>query len=133
MSTESLIALVARVNSVRVSAEDLLLASDEVHKLPAQDRDWEGRAHLLARLFSGESDKAFAIETRLSAMSKLIASGSLPYWCHPTDADGATLIAEPVFVAAATEPILFSEADAYFNEAAFVERVLELADEEGHA
>lgn len=102
--TESLIALVARVNSVHVSAEDLLSASEEVHKLPAEDRDWEGRAHLLARLFSGEGDKAFAIETRLSAMSKLIASGSLPHWSRPMGADGAALIAKPVFIAAATEP-----------------------------
>ena len=62
--------MAARLNATRVTADDLLLASSEVHKLPLEDRGWEGRLHLMARLFKGEPEKGFAIEYRLMAMSK---------------------------------------------------------------
>jgi hypothetical protein len=123
----------ARINAVHITLDDLLFASEEVHKLPPDDRDWEGRAHLMARLFSGEPDKAFAVDARLTAMARLIRAGALPGWTLPTAPDGSVQISEPVFLATATEPLILREHDASFERQSFVTRVLELAKPDGCA
>jgi hypothetical protein len=125
--------MASRINSARVSLEDLLLASQEVHALPPEDRNWEGRLHLMVRLFPGEPDKGLAIEYRLTAMSRLVASGALPHWAMPEQPDGSTGIAEPVLQAAAVEPLLLRKRDAYFDAESFRERVLSLAEPDGRA
>lgn len=124
--------LIARVNTVQVSADDLLLASDEIHNLPPEDRDWEGRAFVVARLFKGEHLKAFAVQSRLEALMELIRAGSLTAWA-PSEADGSHRIAEPVFVAAAKEPILFNDRVAFFEAGSFVTAILRNADSDGNA
>jgi len=121
----------ASINAVHITLDDLLLASEEVHKLPPGDRDWEGRTHLMARLFSGEPDKALAIDARLTAMARLIRAGALPGWALPTAPDGSTQISEPVLLATATEPLILGEHDASFDRQSFVRRVLELATPDG--
>ena len=125
--------MTAQLNSVRITIDDLLFVTEEVHKLPPEDRDWEGRLHLMVRLFKGEPDKAMAIEKRLVAMSTLVASGSLPHWALPEAPDGSVNIAEPVWLATATEPLLLTERDAYFEPESFLERVLSLAEPDGNA
>lgn len=125
--------LIARVNTVDVSVDDLLLASDEIHKLAPDQRDWEGRAICTARLFRGEHYKAFAVTSRLEAMAKLISSGELPNGLTPETADGGRMIAEPLFLAAAKEPILFTEKEPFFNAQSFIEFVLKHAEADGHA
>jgi hypothetical protein len=42
-------------------------------------------------------------------------------------------IAEPVWLAAAAEPLLLTERDAYFEPTSFLERVLSLAEPDGNA
>jgi hypothetical protein len=130
---DALVKMAARLNAVRVTVADLVLASQEVHKLPAADRDWEGRMHLMVRLFSGEPDKGLAIEHRLMAMSSLLASGTLPHWATPQTPDGEIQVGEPVWQAAATEPLLLRERDAYFEKDSFLDRVLSFAEPDGHA
>lgn len=121
------------LNAVRVSMKDLLLASSEVHKLPPEDRDWDGRLHLMVRLFPGERLKASAVDLRLTAMSKLIKSGVLANWVLPEAGDGSTSIAEPVWMTTATAPLLLSDDKAYFDESSFIEAVLVAAPNEGRA
>jgi hypothetical protein len=130
---QSLANLAARLNAAHITIDDLLFVTDEVHKLPPDDRDWEGRLHLMVRLFKGEPDKGLAIEKRLVAMSALIESGSLPHWALPEAPDGSMKIAEPVWLAAAAEPLLLTERDAYFEPTSFLERVLSLAEPDGNA
>ncbi|MDD5058276.1 MAG: hypothetical protein PHQ60_10410 [Sideroxydans sp.] len=130
---QSLANMAARLNSAHITIDDLLFVTEEVHKLPPEDRDWEGRLHLTVRLFKGEPDKALAIEKRLVAMSALIDSGSLPHWALPEAPDGSVKIAEPVWIAAATEPLLLTERDTYFEPTSFLERVLSLAEPDGNA
>ena len=130
---QSLANMAARLNSAHITIDDLLLVTEEVHKLPADDRGWEGRLHLMVRLFKGEPDKGLAIEKRLVAMSALIDSGSLPHWALPETPDGFVKISEPVWLAAATEPLLLTERDAYFEPKSFLERVLSLAEPNGNA
>ena len=129
----SLANMAARINATHITIDDLLLVTEEVHKLPLEDRDWEGRLHLMVRLFKGEPDKALAIEKRLMAMSTLVASGSLPHWSLPEALDGSVNISEPVWLATATEPLLLTERDAYFEPKSFLERVLSLAEPDGNA
>lgn len=121
------------INEVEVTIEDLLYVSEEVHKRPEKDRDWEGRMILMTRLFSGEPEKSMAIDYRLSALSEIIASNQLPHWALPTTEEGAVNIAEPVFLAAATEPLIFQDNEVYFDAGSFINRVLALAEPEGSA
>ena len=131
--TDHRIKLAAELNSVRVSLDDLILASRKVHDLPPEDRNWAGRLHLMTRLFEEEPHKAVAVEHRLMAMSKLVSSGVLPNWVLPQTSDGATQIAEPVWLATASEPLLIGEREAYFEPNSFLNRVLSLAEPDGHA
>ncbi len=125
--------LIARLNTVDVSVDDLLLASNEIHQLPPDQRDWEGRAICTARFFKGERQKAFAVISRLEAMAKLISSGALPNGLIPEIADGGHMIARPLFLAAAKEPILFTKKEPFFNAQSFIEFVLKHTEVEGHA
>lgn len=130
--SDHLLNLAARLNAVHITVDDLLFAVEEVHKLPPEGRDWEGRLILMARLFTGEPDKAMAVEHRLVAMNDLILAGVLPHWALPEAPDGSVQIAEPVWQATATEPLLLGEKDAYFDQASFVNHVLALAEPDGH-
>jgi hypothetical protein len=125
--------LIARLNLVAVSMEDLVLASDAVHNLPLEQRNWEGRTTCVARLFKGQHDKAFAVHTRLQAMAALITSGKLPSALVAEMSDGGRMVAEPIFVAAAKEPILFTGKEPFFNAESFIEAVLRHSGVDGHA
>lgn len=122
-----------RLNRVEVSMQDLLQASALVHELPEDQRDFEGRALVMLRLFPGQPDKCQVVEYRLQAMSSLLSERALPGWATPPSEDGAVLISEPVFQAAATQPIVMSNGRPAFAADAFVKRVLELAPAEGSA
>ncbi|MEQ1597613.1 MAG: hypothetical protein ABL985_21235 [Casimicrobium sp.] len=121
------------LNSVEITLDDLLQASKAVHDLPQEDRDWQGRKIALVKLFLGQPEKAHAVETRLGAMAQLIQSGVLPMWATPVDSEGATQIAEPVWLATASEPLILKKYDAYFDKQSFLDRVLKLAEPEGSA
>ncbi len=88
----------------------------------------------LARLYKGDAPrKSMAVGKRLEAMAQIITSGALPAWLLPSNEQGAINIAEPVFIAAACEPLIFSESDAYFQQTTFVDAVLRYAEPDGHA
>ena len=69
-----------RVNSAKVTKEDLLEVSEALRGLPEENRDFEGRAILVLKIFPGESDKCMAIDLRSKAMDQMIESGMLPGW-----------------------------------------------------
>ena len=125
--------LIARLNSVVVSVEDLVLASDEIHNLPPEQRNWEGHTNCVARLFIGQHYKAFAVHSRLQAMAALITSGKLPLSLVTEMSDGGRVLPEPIFAAAAKEPILFTEKEPFFNAECFIEAVLRNSEVDGHA
>lgn len=131
--TERQPGIVERMQMATVTMEDLLLATEEVHRLPSERRDFEGRAIAMIQLFPGEPDKVFAIENRLSALNDLILKGVLPHWSLPKDEEGAIAIAEPVWRATAEQPILIDGNEAYFEETSFLECVLANAEPEGEA
>jgi hypothetical protein len=125
--------LIARLNSVAVSVEELVLASHEVHNLPPEQRNWEGQTTCVARLFKGQHYKAFAVHSRLQAMAVPITSGKLPLALVAEMSDIGRMVAEPIFVAATKEPILFTEKEPFFNAESFIEAVLRHSGVDGHA
>ena len=122
-----------RINSVKITAEDLFSVADEIHKLPDGERDWENRAIIAASMFKDEPDKAMAIDLRLMAMSEMINTGKLPGWATPTKIDGSVTLAEPVWVATADEPIVFTDTKSHFDEISFLKHVMTYAEPEGNA
>ena len=74
-----------------------------------------------------------AIEERIVAMSALISKGDLPGWVVPDENDGAMKIAEPVWMAAASEPLLFKETGAYFETTKFLDYILTIAEPDGNS
>jgi hypothetical protein len=125
--------LMARTNPIRFSLDDILLASAEIHKLPPEARNRNGRTRCLASVFHGQRQMAIALNARLEAMARLVAAGKIPCWVLPLGANGFQMIAEPVFLAAAKAPLSFIDGEAYFEPAVFVTLVLEHASVHGHA
>jgi hypothetical protein len=125
--------VLARANRAVVSKEDILEFVEELSEHEASDRDFEGRAILLAQLHSGEPDKALAIEFRMHALARLFGDEHPRGWTLPEMPDGSVLTKEPVFAAAAVQPLTLKDGEVAFERDAFLDKVLELADEEGAA
>jgi hypothetical protein len=121
------------INSVVVTIQDLLNATEEIQNSVPENRNWEGRTHILALMFKGQPHKAMSIDSRLSAMSSMVESGKLPGWALPEQEDGSYLIAEPVWEATATEEISFIDNLPCFNESSFLQKILSNAEAEGNA
>jgi hypothetical protein len=122
-----------RINNVIVTADDLIEFSDEVHALPEEDRNFEGRTFLLVKKYKGNADKAMAVDLRMKAMSAIIKSNELPGWAMPIQPEGYQMVSEPVWQAAAEQPLIFDERDAYFDKEKFLDRILSCAKPEGVA
>ena len=124
--------LAARLNAVPVSAEDLLRTAAAIHQLPEPHRTWEARARCAVALFGRQGDKAYAVTARLEALTQLVDAGGLPEDFAPSARGGARLLAEPVFEAAAREPLLCASAVCSFDRERFVAAAVRYArvDEE---
>lgn len=131
--TQTELDMVARLNSERFSADDLLEISDAVHNIPEDRRDWEGRMFLLAKRFPRQHYRAMAADYRLTAMSALIAKNILPLGVLPQAPDGSHMVGECVFEAAALEPLLLRGNEPFFEPESFRQRVLEFAETDGKA
>jgi hypothetical protein len=119
--------LIARVNAVSVTVEDMFLASADIQKLPLETCNRDPRTRCLARIFNEQSYKVIAVNYRLEAMAEVVRSGKIRRWVLPN------IVAEVVFFAAAKEPILLTEDEWHFDQEAFVAFVLENAAVDGHA
>lgn len=131
--TQTELDMIARLNSERFSADDLLEISDAVHDIPEENRGWEGRMFLLAKRFPRQHYRAMAADYRLTAMSALIAKNGLPHGVLPQAPDGSHMVGECVFEAAALEPILIRGNEPFFEPESFLRRVLELTEVDGKA
>lgn len=131
--TQTELDMVARLNSERFAAEDLLEISDAVHDIPEDRRDLEGRMFLVGKRFPGQHYRAMAADYRLSAMSALIAKNVLPLGVLPQAPDGSHMVAACVFEAAALEPLLLRGNEPFFEPESFCKRVLDLVEPDGKA
>jgi hypothetical protein len=119
--------LIARVNVVTVTVEDLLLAAAEIQKLPLETCNGETRIRCIAPLFNWHVYKVMAVNARLEAMGQIIRAGEVQHWVLPNR------ICEVAFLAAGNEPLLLANHYYVFDPESFVAFVLENADVEGHA
>jgi hypothetical protein len=119
--------LIARANAVSVTAEDLFLASTEIQKLPPETCNRAARTRCLDRIFDGQSHKVIAINARLEAMARIVSYAKIRRWVLPN------IVAKVVFLAAAKEPILFTNKEWWFESDSFVAFVLEHAAVDGRA
>jgi hypothetical protein len=122
-----------RANRAIVRKQDILRFVQELVKREApSDRDFEARAILLARIYR-DPDVAMAIEFRMEALARLMDGNNPKGWTLPPGQDGAVLTAEPVFAAAAMQPLIEVNGRPAFERAAFFNKVLELASVDGNA
>jgi hypothetical protein len=121
--------LIARVNAVLITGEELMLAAAEVQKLPLQTCNREARTRRLALMFEGRRGKASVVNLRLEAMAQLIRADKIPScWVRPA------IVRDSVFLAAATEPLLLTgKNEPFFDPESFVAFLLEGAEIDGHA
>ena len=115
---------IARSNAIVVTIDDMWRGSDEIHKLPSEETNWDGRMDCLTRIFRGRRDKAFVVNSRLEAMSRLVNAGKVPYGVAPMEVAGWNALANSVFLAAAEVPLLFHEKEPYFEAGQFAAFVL---------
>jgi hypothetical protein len=101
--------LIARVNAVCVTVDDLLLAAAEIQKLPLEICNGETRIRCIAPLFNWQTYKVMAINARLEAMGAIVRSGKIQRWVLPN------IVCEVVFLAAAKEPLLFTKKESFFD------------------
>lgn len=87
------------VNKTPIPGDDLMKYADEVQDLEEGLRGYEGQVAVAARLF-GNVDKAFSARTRMSALAKIVSSGTLPGWAQEAKADGSIGVNEALFHAA---------------------------------
>src|SRR5450755_586424 len=119
--------LIARVNAASVTVEDMFLAAAEIQKLPLETCNPETRTRCLALIFNGRRGKAFVVNARLGALAQLIAADKIPScWVRPN------MVRDLVFLAAATEPLLFTaNNESFFDPECFVASLLASAEVNG--
>jgi hypothetical protein len=122
-----------RVNRTSVTKNDILQFITELANREADDRDFEGRTILLIRLQRGNPDKVLSIEFRMEALAQLFGGAEPKAWTLPPLPDGAIPTAEPVFAAAAEQPLIEVDGRPAFERDTFFAKVLELAAVAGHS
>jgi hypothetical protein len=119
--------LVARVNAVSVTAEDMCLAAVRIQTKLRKGCDREARLRCLAQVFNGQEDKVAALNFRLEAMGRVVRSGMIRPWVLPN------IVRDIVFAVAAKAPLLCTGKQCHFDQGSFVASVLELSHVDGHA
>jgi hypothetical protein len=136
ISTKRDVALLAQINAVPVTKADLLALVEDAanHRREDPDADpfWSGMARIVARA-DGNSERAFALWQRMSALARFVEVGGARGWTLPKSPDGGIWTKEEVFGAAAVHPMIQRGNEWIFDRDSFLERVLALAKSEGTA
>lgn len=119
--------MMARVNDTPVSKDELLSVVQEVGQSDPGGHDMTAHAIAAIRLNPGDPGKVKAIIFRLEALARLLAGEGAPGWTLSLPG-GAVLTQEPVFAAAAVQPLVEQAGEVTFDREAFLEKVLELAE-----
>lgn len=123
----------ARFNKPRFSANDLVRYSDLVHEYVKDDEDEKERftSKVLAgvRLFKKDPEKAHTASVRMEALSDLIERFPMEPWVRRSrdSEDGALMISEAAFEAAARCELTDVEGQPGFDEKAFYSLCVEHA------
>jgi hypothetical protein len=69
----------------------------------------------------------------MNALARVVNKASLKGWTIPGSRDGGIFTESAVFAAAAEHPLIERGNDFVFDRKSFLNRVLEVAEPEGHA
>lgn len=122
-----------RANRAAVKKEDIIEFVTEIGERGSDRRDFEGRAFVLMQLHKGNPDKSLAIEFRMEALAHMLGGAEPTTWTLPARPDGAVMTTEPVFAAAAVQPLIEVDGRPGFERDAFFDKVLELCEAGGNA
>lgn len=125
--------LIARINAIVITEEEIVEVVEETEEINPEDRNWEASTFMVARLHPGDFEKVGAIVFRMEALTRLLAKAGAPGWTLPETADGGILTQEAVFAATAVQPLVEQDGEVAFEQEAFLQKVLELADLEEQA
>lgn len=117
----------SQVNETPILKDDILSVIQEVGDSAPEDRDMESHLFAAIRLYSGDPDKVTAIMFRLEALAHLLVDEDAPGWTVSLP-NGAVLTQEPVFAAAAVQPLIEQDGNVAFDRELFLAKVLELAE-----
>jgi hypothetical protein len=127
-----------RINAVRLTTGDVLAfltAGAAIRRFHREDDD-DGLVGVDAAyrlLLKDQGEKAFALLSRLQALTLLLREG-LPGWSMPNPgADGGAIASAAVFAAAAEHPLVVRDGTYVFERATFLDRVLLKASPETRA
>jgi hypothetical protein len=122
-----------RFNMLRMTVEDLANLQKEVERArqDGQGPGWETVTFAAARVFKGRSDaphRAHTAVTRMTALSRLMASGVLAMWLEQSSETSAQLVPANVFQAAAECPLIRVGNDVGFDPETFRLMALEFVE-----
>jgi len=118
--------MLSEANTTPVTKDDLLRIVDEAESSFPDARDLMAYA-MAARGFIRDPDKMEAVMLRLKALSRFVSDEGAPGWTISLP-DGVVLTPEPVFAAAADQPLIEVGDDVGFDRETFLARVLEIAE-----
>ncbi len=122
--------ILAQASSVAISKEDLYRVVNETSKLKDGLCNFEGFTYILARMFSGEPEKAGAIMFRMLALVQLLDEEGASEWTLPKRLDGSFAAERPLFAAAAVQPLIEKDGGIGFDTMAFLDKVTDIAEHE---
>lgn len=114
--------MMSQINETPILKDELLRVVQEVSDSALEDRDMESHLFAAIRLYSNDPDKVKAIMFRLEALVYLLINEDAPGWTLSLT-NGAVLTQEPVFAAAAVQPLIEQDGNVAFNRESFLAEV----------
>jgi len=117
--------ILKQVNSTPITAEEM------TRYLKAMEADtgtpsFERGVFIAREVFNKDTQKCLSVNMRMTALSKLIESQSLPGWVKSQQSDGSFEVAANIYVAAGQEPMIESGNDWGFNLDSLLQRAFNL-------
>ncbi len=119
--------IVTQATAIAISEHDLCRVVQETSHLGVESRNFEGFTYSLARLFSGEPDKAGVIMFRMLALARLVEEGEVREWILRQTSDGSVVAEKPLLAATAVQPLIVKDGGIGFDPVAFRNKVVEFA------
>jgi hypothetical protein len=120
-----------RVNAVKITHEDMVVACEIMEPEPEGGRSFEATVVRLARAFPSEPQKVQAVVFRMQALGSLASKSRPGWWFLPSEGEGALSVSRLALQVAATLDLIEDGHSVSFDEGAFLELALQLAEEGG--
>ncbi len=115
------------INATKFTGAELMGFAKEVHRLDAEDRDFEGRAIIAIQFFGGDSKRVMSALFRMEALARIISQARLEGWVKPSQEKGMFLTNTALFDAAGQVPLRIIENRFEFSRATLLKKVFQIA------